>query len=148
MLKYAYESDPAAGKKCASAGKDCDKALAEGWAFAAAVLPRLNYCDASIAKLVKDNLDVTTIKDATAQGQTHMADGYAKLKEEVEKTYPCLGITCEEVGVYQKSGSNLGGMGICVPTVVPTDAPATPTATTDSGAGVAAFAMVLLSAYL
>jgi hypothetical protein len=148
MLKYSYKSDPAAGSDCASTGESCDKALGEGWAFAAAVLPRLNYCDSSVAKLVKDNLDVTKITDATAQGQTHMADGYAKLKEEVEKTYPCLGITCEEVGVYQKSGSNLGGMGICVPTVVPTDAPATPTATTDSGAGVAAFAMVLLSAYL
>ena len=63
----------------------------------------------------------------------------------VEKTYPCLGITCEEVGVYQKSGSNLGGMGICVPTVLPTDAPAT--STDQSGAVVAAFAMVLLNVY-
>jgi hypothetical protein len=86
--------------------------------------------------------------DTAVADMKFMKDGYKKLKEEVEKTYPCLGITCEEVGVYQKSGSNLGGMGICVPTVVPTDAPATPTATTDSGAGVAAFAMVLLSAYL
>ena len=84
-LRYAYESDPApTSVKCASTGGACDKALAEGWAFAAAVLPRLDSCDSSVAKLVKDNLDVTTIKDATAQGQTHMADGYAKLKEEVE----------------------------------------------------------------
>merc|ERR1719281_1530138 len=42
-----------------------------------------------------------------------MKDGYKKLKEEVEKTYPCLGITCAEVGVYQKSGSNLGDMTVC-----------------------------------
>jgi len=32
----------------------------------------------------------------------------------VEKTYPCLGITCEEVGVYQTTaGAALGGMSVC-----------------------------------
>jgi hypothetical protein len=74
-----------------------------------------------------------------------MKDGHAKLKTEVEKTYPCLGIACEEVGVYQSAGVNKGGMGICVPTVLPTDAPAT--STDQSGAVVAAFAMVLLNVY-
>jgi hypothetical protein len=77
-----------------------------------------------------------------------MADGYAKLKEEVEKTYPCLGITCEEVGVYQKSGVNKGGMVKCTD---PTPAPATSTGTSatsdESGALAAAFAMVLLNVY-
>jgi hypothetical protein len=157
MLKYAYESDPKAGAKCASGSLDCDKALGEAWAFAAAVLPRLNYCDSSVAKLVKDNLDVTEIAGATAQGDgtafvaspgPQMADGYAKLKEEVEKTYPCLGITCEEVGVYQKSGVNKGGMVKCTD---PTPAPATSTGTSatsdESGALAAAFAMVLLNVY-
>merc|ERR1719305_30440 len=109
MLKYSYESDPAAAittNKCKETGNPCDKPLAEGWAFAAAVLPRLNYCDSNVAKLVKDNLDVTTITGASTQASPspHMKDGYAKLKEEVEKTYWCLGITCEEVGVYQSAG--------------------------------------------
>merc|ERR1712118_619439 len=113
MLKYAYESDPAAGTKCASTGDDCDKALGEAWAFAAAVLPRLNYCDSSVAKLVRDNLDVTAITGATTQGNGQMTGGYAKLKEEVEKTYPCLGITCEEVGFYQSAGVGKGGMTAC-----------------------------------
>merc|ERR1719482_1081797 len=46
MLKYAYKADPlVTDQSCATAGDDCDKAWAEGWAFAAAVLPRLNYCD-------------------------------------------------------------------------------------------------------
>jgi len=168
MLKYAYESDPAAGAKCASGSLDCDKALGEAWAFAAAVLPRLNYCDSSVAKLVKDNLDVTAIAGAKTQGQSHMKDGYAKLKAEVEKTYPCLGITCEEVGVYQDSDGNAkGGMSVCVsqggmgnavqPRAPTTPAPATATAapttapkadTTESGAIVAAFAMVLLNAHI
>merc|ERR1719387_2347452 len=122
MLKYAWKSDPAAtGSDCESVGESCDKALGEAWAFAAAVLPRLHYCDSSVAKLVKDNLDVTAITDALiadaggwAGGQTHMKDGYEKLKEEVEKTYPCLGITCEEVGVYQTvAGEAKGGMSVC-----------------------------------
>merc|ERR1719159_1082689 len=43
-----------------------------------------------------------------------MTDGYAKLKEQVETTYPCLGITCEEVGVYQTTaGVAKGGMSVC-----------------------------------
>merc|ERR1719201_2093188 len=154
MLKYAYLSDPlAAGNDyCGKeTGNRCDKVLAEGWAFAAAVLPRLNYCDSSVAKFVKDNLDVTAITGATTQGQTQMKDGYANLKAEVEKTYPCLGITCEEVGFYQSAGVGKGGMTAC--------SDATPAATTagtaaaddgvadESGALVASFAMVLLNVF-
>jgi len=155
MLKYAYESDPAAGTKCASTGDDCDKALGEAWAFAAAVLPRLNYCDSSVAKLVKDNLDVTAITGALTQGNTQMTDGYAKLKEQVETTYPCLGITCEEVGVYQTTaGVAKGGMSVCGTTASSGSSGSADAATTakpvvdsDSGAVVAAFAMVLLNVY-
>jgi hypothetical protein len=161
MLKYAYESDPAAGLKCVSTGGvvdnsgDCDKALAEGWAFAAAVLPRLNFCDSTVAKKVKDNLDVTTITDAMAQKNTHMKDGYATLKAEVEKTYACLGITCEEVGVYQTTaGVAKGGMSVCGTTASSGSSGSADAATTakpvvdsDSGAVVAAFAMVLLNVY-
>merc|ERR1711937_325849 len=164
MLKYAFESDPAAtdGKKYCNvgAGDACDKALAEGWAFAAAVLPRLNYCDLAVAKLVKENLDVTAITGATTQGNTHMTSGYATLKAEVEKTYPCLGITCDEVGVFQSSGTPFGGMTKCSDASTASsgssgssgsaDAATTakPVVDSDSGAVVAAFAMVLLNAYI
>merc|ERR1719311_1871052 len=89
MLKYAYKADPAnAAGDCSATPitSGCEKAWAEGWAFAAAVLPRLNYCDDAVAKLVKDNLDVAA--------SPQMKDGFAKLKTEVEKTYPCMGITC------------------------------------------------------
>ena len=100
-LRYSYKSDPAAGSDCASTGDSCDKALAEGWAFAAAVLPRLNYCDSSVAKLVKDNLDVTAITGAATQASPspHMRDGYAKLKEEVEM--PSATLRCFEVAVLK-----------------------------------------------
>merc|ERR1719316_2063336 len=87
MLKYAFKADPAnSAGSCEAVGDNCDKSWAEGWAFAAAALPRLNYCNNGVAKLVKDNLDVSI----TAGQQ--MKDGYKKLKSEVEKTYPCLGI--------------------------------------------------------
>merc|ERR1711904_557562 len=72
-------------------------------AFAAAVLPRLNYCDSDVATLVKANLDGAAIAGASTQGNGQMKDGHAKLKTEVEKTYPCLGITCEEVGAYKSA---------------------------------------------
>merc|ERR1719375_593924 len=147
MLKYSYKSDPAAGSDCASTGDSCDKALAEGWAFAAAVLPRLNYCDSSVAKLVKENLDVTAIAGATTQGNSQMTDGHAKLKTEVEKTYPCLGITCEEVGVYKSSG-----LTACSDANTPAATTAATPAADDgvadeSGALVASFAMVLLNVF-
>jgi hypothetical protein len=160
MLKYAYKADPANGKDCASAGDGCDKSWAEGWAFAGAVLPRLHYCDASRAKMVKENLDVTT-------GRPHMKDGYAKIKAEVECLYECLGITCEEVGAFQTSAGVYAGMEACTDAAVTARAacssevtdswytlnPATtaaptsaPTVDAQSGAVMAAFAMAFLSA--
>merc|ERR1719252_365426 len=111
MLKYAYKSDPKvtdAVGSCKTAGDGCDKAWAEGWAFAAAALPRLNYCDSAVATLVKANLDVEL-----TGAQPQMKDGYAKLKSEVEKTYPCLGITCAEVGEFQNNAGPYAGMGKC-----------------------------------
>merc|ERR1719197_1117426 len=118
MLKYAYKADPAnTDQSCASAGPDCDKSWAEGWAFAAAVLPRLNYCDSAVATLVKANLDVEL-----TGAQPQMKDGYAKLKSEVEKTYPCLGITCAEVGEFQNNAGVYTGMEMCTDVTVATDA--------------------------
>jgi len=157
MLKYAYESDPAAGVKTCP-GDACDKAFAEGWAFAAAVLPRLNFCDSSVAKMVKENLDLTTITGAATQASPspHMKDGYLKFISEVEKTYPCLGITCDEVGVYMSAGVAKGGMAKCTDASTASsgssgsaDAATTakPVVDSDSGALAAAFAMVLLNVY-
>merc|ERR1719311_1709409 len=83
-LKYAFKADPAnsAGDCAADAGKNamtatdgCVKSWAEGWAFAAAVLPQLDQCSSTVAATVKTNLDI-------------------------ESTYGCLGITCEHVGKY------------------------------------------------
>ena len=81
MLKYAFKADPANSLgSCETAGDNCDKSWAEGWAFAAAVLPRLHYCSTEqndVAKLVKQNLDVAA--------SPQMKDGFAALKAKARK---------------------------------------------------------------
>merc|ERR1711937_111721 len=114
MLKYAFKSDPANDQgSCVSAGENCDKARGEGWAFAAAVLPRLHFCDSDVAAKVRANLD-----NANANP---MPDGFAALKAEVEKTYPCLGLTCADVGAFQNAAGVYTGMEACTDVAVVTD---------------------------
>jgi hypothetical protein len=100
-LKYAFKADPAnangdcaadAGKNAMTASDGCVKSWAEGWAFAAAVLPQIDQCDPAAAKTVEDALDIA------ATGP--VAGGFAAVKTAIESTYPCLGITCEHVGKY------------------------------------------------
>ena len=98
-LKYAYQADPAiAGEDCtADSGKNaltasdaCVKSWADAWAFAAAVLPRIDQCSSTAAKTVKDNLDIAAAAP--------MAGGFAVVQSAMESTYACLGITCADVG--------------------------------------------------
>merc|ERR1719387_2349329 len=107
MLKYAFKADPANAQGSCTSGS-CDKEWAEGWAFAAAVLPRLHFCSKDVAQFVRDNLD--TAKTAP------MPDGFALLKSHVESTYPCLGITCADVGAFQNSAGIYTGMEVCADT--------------------------------
>mmetsp|Transcript_21553 Transcript_21553/g.32074 ORF Transcript_21553/g.32074 Transcript_21553/m.32074 type:complete len:440 (+) Transcript_21553:115-1434(+) len=83
-IRYAYRSDPNGPIK----GGDKDRA--EGWAFAAAVLPQINNCDKDVAAEVIENM----IWNAS----TPVTDGGSYVKEQLEKVYECLGITCSEVG--------------------------------------------------
>jgi hypothetical protein len=145
MLKYAYKADPKNdGGVCKTAGTTCDKAWAEGWAFAAAVLPRLAYCSTKgnpVAKMVKDNIDVTATKKMKA--------GYVEFKKQVESLYACMGITCADVGAFQNSDGVYAGMDACVD---PTPAPAAVATATaapvaeDSVAVVLGFALLFLNA--
>ena len=129
MLKYAWKADPAqSGGSCASdAGKAeaavssaCAKSWAEGWAFAAAVLPQVHKCDATAATTIRANLDV-----ASTTGP--MKDGVAAVKTAIESVYDCLGISCTDVGAYQASGTVFSGMSAC------TFAPSTDEGSTASG---------------
>jgi hypothetical protein len=104
MLKYAYKSDPANDQGSCTAGS-CDKEWAEGWAFAAAVLPRLHYCSFEVADMVRMNLDTSNAAP--------MKDGFAALKAHVEDLYPCLGITCADVGEFQNAAGVYAGAEAC-----------------------------------
>merc|ERR1719379_1099176 len=104
MLKYAFKSDPANAQGSCTDG-DCDKEWAEGWAFAAAVLPRLHYCSYEVADLVRGNLDTASAAP--------MKDGFAQVKAQVESVYPCLGITCADVGAFQTSAGVYAGAEAC-----------------------------------
>jgi hypothetical protein len=104
MLRYAFKSDSANALGSCTSGS-CDKEWAEGWAFAAAVLPRLHYCSSTVAEFVRANLDVANAKPMTG--------GFATLKAKVESTYTCLGITCADVGAYQESAGIYAGMEAC-----------------------------------
>ena len=77
-LRYAYKVDRLAGG---------EKEAAEGAVFAAAVVPRVNGCDASAAQTIYDNMKV---------GAT--STSYNDVKAAFESTYECLGITCDDIG--------------------------------------------------
>lgn len=104
-LKYAFKSDPSNAQGSCTTGQ-CDKEWAEGWAFAAAALPRLHYCDTNVADFVRANLDVRL--------SSPVPDGWQLLKTHVESTYACLGITCADVGSFQNSAGIYSGMEACV----------------------------------
>jgi len=67
------------------------KSAAEGAVFAGAILPRVHKCDADAAKLVAANLNADVEKPMGA-------NGFKAVKEALESTYACLGITCAHVG--------------------------------------------------
>ena len=122
-LKYAWESDPAmTGSACAGQtapfDASCSKAWAEGWTFAAAVLPQIDACSAAAAKTVKDNLDASLAAP--------MKDGLAAVKAAIEGCYPSMGITCPEVGEYQSSGVVFSGMAKCTDPVASSDSASAP----------------------
>jgi len=104
-LRYAFKADPENERGSCTSGS-CPKSWAEGWAFAAAILPRINYCDSQAALKVRENFDIT----ATAP----LKDGYVEVKEALESTYSCLGITCADVGALQDTQGVFEGMEQCV----------------------------------
>merc|ERR1719152_289817 len=89
-LRYAYKCDPAAGN-------EGDKACAEGWAFASALLPALDNCDSTAAATV-----VTQMKLQNAASSSDMTGmlpgGFATVKSAIEDQYDCMDITCDDVG--------------------------------------------------
>jgi len=83
-LRYAYKADPEAP------GSGTAKERAEGWAFAAAVLPQVARASPAAADVIRRNLEF----NAT----TPVVDGYLAVFRAFQSTYPSLGITCKDVG--------------------------------------------------
>ena len=80
--------------------------VAEGWAFAAAIMPQLALCSSGGAELVRRNMFLNE--------QPHVKDGFRLVKATLEAMYPCLGITCHEVGGMLSGGKPIPGMEPCV----------------------------------
>ena len=134
LLKYAWKADPANGADGSCGGEsgndaatvgavgddNCAKSWAEGWAFAAAVLPQIHKCDVTAAATIRDNLDIAAAEP--------MKDGVAAVKAAVEGVYGCLGIICSDVGEFQSSTGVYAGMEACPdpPAPAPTPSPQTP----------------------
>lgn len=80
--RYLYRADPASDY-------DGDaKHAAELWAFAAAILPRINECSADVAHTLRANSDIEFAP---------VSAGFVAVKEELEGVYACLGMTCDQV---------------------------------------------------
>jgi len=79
-LRYAYKVGTGGGSK----------ERAEGWAFAAAVLPLVDECDADAAE---------TIKAAMIYGEQTV--NYAEVYTAMRSVYECMDITCADVGELQ-----------------------------------------------
>lgn len=110
-LREAYEVDPLGG----ASTSDGLVEVAEGWAFVSAILPQVALCNTSAAQLVRTNMALSL---DGADG-AHVASGFRAVKAAVESTYPCLGITCADVGgMLNTAGEPIAGMEACVdPTV-------------------------------
>merc|ERR1712048_1387116 len=113
-LRYAYKSDlwhkDQREVKCKSSVPDLasnkGKEIAEGWAFAAAVLPQLHKCDAGKAKLIRENMEVTS--------KVPVKDTYSKVAHVLQSMYPCLGLKCADIGGLESGvGKYFAGLEPC-----------------------------------
>jgi hypothetical protein len=77
-LRYAYKVDKLGGG---------DKEKGEGAVFAAAIVPRVAYCNAADAATIMSNMKVGAASTS-----------FAAVKAAFENNYACMEISCEEVG--------------------------------------------------
>jgi hypothetical protein len=78
---------------------------AEAAAFASSVLPLVHQCDSNSAQVIYDNLKI----------QNNPKVDFVAVKRALEKNYPCLKVSCQQVGgIYNPfSGGYLGGTEPC-----------------------------------
>lgn len=91
LLREAFEVDP---KKIEETrGADGFVEVAEGWAFARAVLPSVAACSKDAADTIVRNMNTLGL----GPSGPHMKDGFEVVKSAVESVYPCMGISCSDV---------------------------------------------------
>lgn len=91
MLREAYEVDPKESDE--HHGADGFVEVAEGWAFARAVLPAIHACSPEAAAVIVRNMDTLGLGSAGP----HVRDGFEVVVQAAESQYACLGIGCAEV---------------------------------------------------
>jgi len=95
LFRYLYRADPNSDYH-KSKPEDQPKSKAEGWAFAAAVLPQLHACNSQVAEQVYQNMRYSA--------DPIVKDGYKSVVENVQSLFPCLNINGSHVGAYSESG--------------------------------------------
>lgn len=88
MLQYAYKSDFAVQNKIDM------KAMAEAWAFTAAVLPFLDEQDPTNAAKIRQNMELKTGVEQT------VTDGYGAVFTATYAILPKLCIYCQDIGEF------------------------------------------------
>ena len=102
MLREAY-------KTSLSMGASADD-IAEGWAFAYAILPQIDSCSTTASATILANMHPNL--------DSPMPDGFDAVLSAVEATFTCLGITCADVGTglvdsYSSTGTSTWLFELC-----------------------------------
>merc|ERR1711871_790296 len=105
-LRYAYKIGEVPADRS-------QKNAAEGAVFTAAVLPLVHHCNPTAAATISANQKFGLYDAGTYPN-------FANVKAAFEETYPCLGITCDQVGALQSSSGTLLAAGTAACT---TDSP-------------------------
>lgn len=86
--------------------EDWEPYEAEAAAYASSVLPLLHTCDPESAQIVHENL----------QAQSFPEVDFVAVKRALERTYPCLKISCQQVGGIENpfTGGYLDGAEPCI----------------------------------
>jgi hypothetical protein len=99
-LRYAYKMGafgPAGDGTNLVTSNDFLKQAAEGSIFAFAVLPQIAACNASDAAFIHDALQI-------GGGTFRTTAVHMEVKARMEKNYPCLGVTCADIGALNVAG--------------------------------------------
>jgi hypothetical protein len=121
LLRYAYKEGHAGYRQMGQVdaeGASTEKApsskqAGEGWAFALAVLPQLDRCDAVKTANIRAQMDLNGVEFMPISVDTALSNpdetanaNFVKIYADVVSMLPCLGITCAELGGLRKPDNN------------------------------------------